>query len=310
MISAAPILIAGPTASGKSALAVSLARHLDGVVINADSQQIYAEWRILSARPSAEEEATAPHRLYGHVSVAEAYSVGHWLRALEEVLTEVRANAQTPIIVGGTGLYFKALTEGLAPIPQIPAQVRSAGEAALEREGLDAFADALSARDPDTAAELDLANPRRVLRAWEVLEATGIGLAGWKARTPAPLVPLASCLALALTPDRTDLYARCDARFDAMMDAGALDEVRAVDALGVPPDMPGLKAVGAVPLRACLAGEIALDEAIARAKTDTRHYAKRQLTWIRNQMSTWSRVSSADPAQVIEWLAADRVGTA
>lgn len=297
-----PILIAGPTASGKSALAIALAQKLGGVVINADSQQVYTEWQILSARPSEEEHAAAPHRLYGHVSIAEEYSVGHWLRDAVTVMAEVRDANLVPIFAGGTGLYFKALTEGLAPIPQVPSDIRATGELELERVGLAAFAEAFASRDPTTAEILDLDNPRRVLRAWEVLEATGTGLAGWQARTPAPLVPLTACHAVALVPDRAELYARCEARFDKMMAAGALGEVKAVDALDLVSEKPGLKAVGALPLRAHLAGEISLETAIARAKTDTRRYAKRQLTWVRNQMAAWQQISSPDPSAVFDLL--------
>lgn len=300
MLEQTPILIAGPTASGKSGLALELARHFGGVIVNADSQQIYREWRVLSARPSVEEMAAAPHKLYGHVNIAEAYSVGHWVREVEGVLSDARIARQVPIIVGGTGLYFKALTEGLAPIPQVPLEIRETGEAAMERDGLRAFANALAVRDPQTAAVLDLDNPRRVLRAWEVLEATGVGLAGWKARTPAPLMPLKACQAFALTPNRDDLYSRCEARFDAMMADGALGEVEAVDMLGIAPEMPGLKAVGATPLRAYLAGEVSLEVAVARAKIDTRQYAKRQLTWVRNQMSAWTHVTDTETNRIVE----------
>lgn len=294
-----PILIAGPTASGKSALALSLAERLDGVVINADSQQIYREWRVLSARPSPEEEARAPHRLYGHATLAEDYSVGHWLRDLEPVLAEARAVGRVPIIVGGTGLYFRALTKGLAEIPPTPDEIRAQGEAELERLGLHAFANALAARDPDTAAQTDLENPRRVLRAWEVLEATGRGLADWRAATPPPLIPLAEARAIALTPPRDWLYARCEARFDHMIADGVLDEVRAVAAAFDP--LPDLKAVGAEELLAHLQGTLPLDEAIAKAKTETRRYAKRQLTWIRNQMGDWPTLDATRPSEDTRW---------
>ena len=298
----APVLIAGPTASGKSALAMALARAVGGAVVNADSQQVYAEWRVLTARPPEEDEAAVPHRLYGHVNVAEAYSVGRWLEELREVLADCRALGLRPIVVGGTGLYFRALTQGLAPIPDIPPEVRAAGEAALERSGLARFAADLARRDPDTAATLDLANPRRVLRAREVLEATGTGLAEWKTRTPSPLVPLERAVAVALDPPRERLYARCDARLDAMLANGALDEVSRVICLGLPRSAPAMKAVGAAELAAHLAGELTLDEAVARAKTETRRYAKRQLTWIRNQMMGWPALDRPDPDAVLARL--------
>ncbi len=292
---ARPVLIAGPTASGKSAVALALANRLGGMVINADSQQVYREWRVLTARPSPAEEAQAPHRLYGHVGLAEAYSVGRWLDEVRLVLSEARAAGPTPIVVGGTGLYFKALTEGLAPIPEIPAELRAAGEAELERLGLGLFAERLSARDPETAAALDLTNPRRVMRAWEVLEATGTGLAAWKARTPPPLLPRAACTAIVLVPRRDWLRRRSDARLEAMLAAGALDEVRNVLSLDLPEGMPGLKAVGAAELARHLRGELTLADAAARAKVETGRYAKRQHTWIRNQMAEWCALDPSDP---------------
>lgn len=298
-----PILLAGPTASGKSALATGLARRLGGAVVNADSQQVYAEWRVLTARPSAAEEAAVPHRLYGHVPVARAYSVGHWLAEAGAALAACAAAGQRPVVVGGTGLYFRALTQGLAPIPEIPPAARAAAEAALERLGLARFAAELAARDPGTAAGLDLDNPRRVLRAWEVLEGTGTGLAAWKARTPPPLVPLDRAVAVALVPPRDRLYARCDARFDAMLAGGALDEVRAVLALGTSASAPAMKAVGAAELAAHIAGDMALADAASRAKTETRRYAKRQLTWIRNQMADWVQTDPFAPGLLDRVLA-------
>ncbi|HSF95915.1 MAG TPA: tRNA (adenosine(37)-N6)-dimethylallyltransferase MiaA [Thermohalobaculum sp.] len=286
-----PILIAGPTASGKSALALALAERLGGAVINADSQQVYAGWRILTARPSPDEEARAPHFLYGHVALAADYSVGAWLADLARVLADCADRGLVPIIAGGTGLYFKALTEGLAPIPPIPPAIRAAAEAELERLGLAGFAEALSARDPQTAATLDRANPARLLRAWEVVEATGTGLTAWHARTPLPPLALDQVDAFALTPPRDWLHSRCDARFDAMLAEGALDEVARVMELGLDPGLPAMKPVGAPELMEHLRGELTLAEAAARAKTATRRYAKRQLTWARNQMFRWHRLS-------------------
>lgn len=291
------ILIAGPTASGKSALAIALARALGGTVINADSQQVYNEWRVLSARPSVDEEALAPHRLFGHVAMDAPYSVGHWLAEVAPLLT-----LPWPIIVGGTGLYFKALTQGLAPIPAVPDGVRAAGEELLATLGLEKFTEELAARDPVTAAMVDLANPRRVLRAWEILEGTGEGLAVWKARTPALLLAPEDVCTVALTPDRELLYARCDARFDAMIAEGALDEVRAVMAMKLPPGAPGLMAVGAEPLMAHLRGETTLAAAAEKSKMETRRYAKRQFTWIRNQMATWTHLVAPDTEMVLKMV--------
>lgn len=298
-MNATPILIAGPTGSGKSALAIALAERFDGVIINADSQQVYAEWRVLTARPSPTEEAAAPHLLYGHVSVLEAYSVGRWIGEITAILGDRAGRSapdtRRPIIIGGTGLYFRALTEGLAPIPAVPPKIRSAGEALMEEKGLAGFAADLAARDPETSAAIDLVNPRRVLRAWEVLEATGIGLSAWKARTPPPLVPLESAVAIALAPPRAWLYPRLNMRFDRMIKNGALDEVAKVMALGGSSSLPGMRATGARLLASSLAGEMPLEEAIQSAKTETRRYAKRQLTWIRNQMKAWTRLDPAEP---------------
>ncbi len=286
-----PLLIAGPTASGKSALALALAQRFGGAVINADSQQVYRDWRILSARPTPGDEIQAPHFLYGHVALDAEYSAGAWLRDLAGVLEQCRARDLRPIITGGTGLYFKALTEGLAPIPPIPPDFRAAAEAELQRLGLARFAARLAERDPETAAALDRANPARLLRAWEVLETTGTGLAEWRRATSPPLLPLDRTVAFALTPPRPWLQARCDARFDAMLEQGALDEVARVmarvKAQRLDPALPGMKALGAPQLMAHLAGALSLDEAVTRAKTATRRYAKRQLTWARNQMFHW-----------------------
>jgi len=303
----APILIAGPTASGKSALAMRLADRLGGVVINADSQQVYDGWRVLTARPEPAEEAAVPHRLFGHVRLGQPYSVGAWLRDMARVLEQARDEGRVPIVAGGTGLYFKALTAGLAPIPAVDPAVRAAGEAELERLGLSRFAAAFAARDPETAAKIDLANPMRVLRAWEVLEATGTGLASWRARTGPPLVPADTARAIALTPPRAALFSRIETRLDAMLEAGVLDEVGRVAALGLPPDAPGLKAVGAPEFLAHLAGDTPLETALADAKTATRRYAKRQLTWIRNQMADWPRIAEADAEEAAQ-AAEDALG--
>ena len=295
-----PILIAGPTASGKSSLALRLAQETGGAVINADSQQIYAGWRILSARPPEAEEARAPHYLYGHVPMDAVYSAGHWLRDVETVLAECAAKGLRPILVGGTGLYFKALTEGLAPIPEVPATVRDASEALLAELGREAFAASFAARDPQTAAQIDMANPRRIQRAWEVLEATGTGLAAWQAQTPPPLLPLSKCTAIALTPERDRVYAQCETRLDQMIAKGALEEARNVMEMNLPPLAPSLKAVGAPELMAHLRGAMTLEAATDLAKTETRRYAKRQMTWIRNQMAAWEKV--VDPDAALEQL--------
>jgi tRNA dimethylallyltransferase len=288
-----PILIAGPTASGKSALALGLAERLGGWVINADSQQVYADWRVLTARPSAEEEARAPHRLYGHVGAERSYSVGDWTREVKAVLAEADEASATPIIVGGTGLYFRALTQGLAPVPEIANDVRAEAEARAAADPAALFAE-LAARDPDTAAAIDPQNPMRISRAWEVFQATGRGLADWWREAAPPLLPLERCLALRLICDRDWLYARCDLRFDLMLQGGALAEAERVAALFPPPGAGVLKPVGAAELIAFIRGEISLEDAAAQAKTLTRRYAKRQLTWSRNQMADWAEVDAQE----------------
>ncbi len=277
-----PVLIAGPTASGKSALALQIAETQGGVIVNADALQVYGNWRVLTARPSPEEEARAAHRLYGHVGRTQPYSVGHWLREVADVM----ASGARPIIVGGTGLYFTALTEGLAVIPPIPPAVRVQGDA-LRAEGIDAL---MAGIDAATRARIDTLNPARVQRAWEVQQATGRGLASWQADTPAPLLPLADCTALVLTPAKDWLGARIDRRFDAMVAGGALDEVRAAMA-DWQPDLPSARAIGAPELMAHLRGEITLDEAVRLARIATRQYAKRQRTWFRNRLRAWHSIA-------------------
>lgn len=268
-------------------MALRLAEEIGGAVVNADSQQVFADWRVLTARPSLEETARAPHFLYGHLPIDAEYSVGHWLRDVATVLEECETRGLVPIVTGGTGLYFKALTEGIAPIAPTPPEIRERGEALLEDLGLHAFVSALAGRDPRTAAVIDLENPMRVLRAWEVLETTGKGLADWRDETQPPLLPLEACDARLVVPDRDALYARCDARFDRMLAQGALDEAARIEKMNPAPTAPGLKALGARELLAHLAGSITLDEAAEHTKTATRRYAKRQLTWGRNQMSAW-----------------------
>ncbi|MEH6644920.1 tRNA (adenosine(37)-N6)-dimethylallyltransferase MiaA [Sulfitobacter sp.] len=273
-----PVLIAGPTASGKSALALEIATQ-GGVIVNADASQVYACWQVISARPSAEEEAQAPHRLYGHLTETAPYSTGHWLREVAEVIAE----GQRPIIVGGTGLYFQALTEGLAEIPLTPPDVRARADA-MPLESL------LAGLDAPTAAGLDLANRARVQRAWEVLEATGRSLAQWQADTPPPLLPLDQCCAIALDVERDWLAARIEQRFDAMLEAGALDEVRAI-APHYDPTLPAHKAIGVPELIAYLHGTCTLEDARTAAIIATRQYAKRQRTWIRSKMGAWQKLS-------------------
>ncbi len=275
-----PVLIAGPTASGKSALAMELAARDGRVIVNADALQVYSCWRVLTARPSAEEEAALPHALYGHVGRDEAYSVGHWLR-------EAVALLDRPVVIaGGTGLYFMALVEGLAEVPAIPAEVRAEADALRAAD----FAAMVAGLDAATAAHTDLANPARVQRAWEVLRTTGRGLADWQARTGAPALPLARTEALVIRPGVDWLNARIDARFDAMMASGALEEVRA-ELPFWDPARPSSRAIGAPELVAHLQGDLPLDEAAAAAKLASRRYAKRQRTWFRSRMGDWRGIA-------------------
>lgn len=271
-----PVLIAGPTASGKSALALELAARDGRSVVNADALQVYGNWRLLTARPSAEDEAAAPHRLYGHIARDQEYSVGHWLREVAELLD------RPVVIVGGTGLYFTALTEGLAEIPPIPPEVRAEADA-LRQADLPAM---LAALDAATAARIDLRNPARVQRGWEVLRATGIGLASWQSRTGPPLLAADQAESLVLRPDVAWLDARIDRRFDQMMAAGALAEAEA-ELPFWQPNRPSSRAIGAPELIAYLQGEVTLAAAIAAAKLASRQYAKRQRTWFRSRMKDW-----------------------
>ena len=276
-----PVLIAGPTASGKSALTLDLAERQGRTVVNADALQVHGAFRVLTARPSPGDEARAPHALYGHVAWGARYSVGDWLRALPPLLAERPA----PVIAGGTGLFLSALTEGLAEVPPVPPELRAEG-AAL---GTDAMRRAL---DPETAARIDLANPARVRRAWEVLRATGRGLARWQDETPPPLLPLREAEAVRLDAPKAWLDPRIEARFDAMLAGGALEEVRAL----LPrwdPEAQAAQAIGAPELAAHLRGEMTLAEARARALVATRRYAKRQRTWFRARMGAW-RALGAD----------------
>lgn len=271
----APVLIAGPTASGKSALAMEIAARDGRVIVNADALQVYGCWRVLTARPSAAEEAALPHALYGHVGPGQDYSAGHWLR-------EVAGWLERPVvIVGGTGLYFTALTEGLAEVPAIPPEVRAEADA---RRG--ALAGEL---DAETAARIDLANPARVQRAWEVLRATGRGLAWWQGQTGAPLLALNRAEALVLRPTVPWLDARIARRFSAMLEMGALEEARA--ALPVwAPARPWARAIGARELVAHLQGEMDLEAARTAAVLASRRYAKRQRTWFRSRMANWREI--------------------
>lgn len=282
-------LLAGPTASGKSRRALEMAATSGAVIINADSQQLYADLRVLSARPSVEEEAQAEHRLYGVADAAEAWSVGRWSRAVIPVLAELAAAGRPALLVGGTGLYFTALTKGLADIPDVPVEVRDAAGATFDDGGEAAFRHALADMDPAAAARIEAGDRQRLTRAWAVAQHTGRALSDWTADTT-PLLAPGSWTGLVIEPEREALYANCDLRVAQMVEAGALDEVRALVARGLDPALPAMKAVGVRELAAHLAGETTLEAAIEATRQATRNYAKRQLTWFRNQTPGWARL--------------------
>jgi len=276
------VIIAGPTAGGKSALALELAASFGGVIINADSQQIYGDLRILSARPDAAAMRRVPHRLYGFLDAAERGSVAIWReRALAEIAA-ARAAGRPPFLIGGTGLYLRALQRGLASVPGIPAVIRAEAAELYDRLGGAAFRERLALLDPAAASRLPAGDRQRLLRAWEVVRATGSPLGEWQQRAPGP-APLRFATVL-IMPPREVLYAACDRRFALMIAEGALDEAAALAARGLPSDLPAMKAVGVPELLRHLRGEIALDDAIALAQRATRRYAKRQMTWFRHQI--------------------------
>lgn len=284
-------LIAGPTASGKSALALRLAEASGAEIVNADSMQLYAGLRVLTAGPSPEETARAPHHLFGSVDPADGWSVGRWLRAASEVIADIRGRGRPVVVVGGTGLYFRALTQGLAEIPEVPADVRAEAAADFERMGEAAFRARLAEVDPAAAARIAPGDRQRLCRAWEVFAATGQALSDLQ-RTGAPAI--ADWSTVALEPPRPALYARCDARLHAMVREGALEEVRALIARNLDPALPAMKAVGVREFAAHLHGEISLEAAVEAAQQETRRYAKRQITWMRGQMAGWPRLTADD----------------
>jgi tRNA dimethylallyltransferase len=285
------ILLAGPTASGKSRLALALAREHGGVVINADSMQVYAELRMLTARPSPDDEAAVPHRLYGTVPAAERYSVGAWLGDVAAALSAAREEGRMPIVVGGTGLYFKALTEGLTAVPPIPDEVRERLRAEAEGLSAEELHARLAASAPDDARAIRPSDRGRIVRALEVFEATGRSLARWQEAEPLPpLIDPARTRRIVLTSDRAVLHERIGARAEEMVLGGGLAEAEAIGKLGLNPELPAMKAIGVRELLDHLDGKTSLDEALAAMKTETRRYAKRQMTWFRNQMADWETV--------------------
>jgi tRNA dimethylallyltransferase len=287
------ILIAGPTASGKSALALRLAERLGGVIVNADSMQVYRDLRILTSRPGLAEEIRVPHLLYGHVDAADPYSVGRYLADARRVIAE-NAN-KTMIFVGGTGLYFDAMTKGLSTAPPIPDPIRSHWREQGRNMPPEALHAELGRRDPVMAAWLRPSDPQRIIRALEVIEATGISLAEWQSMEGTPLVDHTAARVV-LTLDRAELRARIAARFDRMVESGALDEVRRLLERNLASSLPAMKALGVPELGAHLKGVSDLKDAVAQAKTHTQQYAKRQETWLRNRLGTWVRV----PPEIVE----------
>jgi tRNA dimethylallyltransferase len=287
------VLIAGPTASGKSALALKLARDYGGAVINADAMQVYRELRVLSARPDAAEEALAPHYLYGFVSAFEPFSVGRWLDAARDALERVRAKGLVPIVCGGTGLYFAALLNGLSPIPEIHASIRVEARQKLAELGNERFHAALAARDPVMGERLASGDSQRLVRAWEVIEATGQSLAEWQMLKGEPVLA-GDLLRYVLKPNREWLVARIAKRFRAMIEDGALEEVRALRDGGLSSDRPAARALGVPSLMAHLDGRLSLDQAVEQAIVETRQYAKRQMTWFRHQMPDWRVLELSD----------------
>jgi tRNA dimethylallyltransferase len=294
------ILIAGPTASGKSALALTLARKLGGTIVNADSMQVYRDLRIITARPAQAEEARAPHRLYGHVDAAENYSVGRWCADAASALADTLRVGRVAIIVGGTGLYFKALTQGLAAVPPVPDEIRAEVRARLASEGIAALHAELARRDPGSAARLMPGDRARITRALEVVLATGRSLVDWHRDGMPAIVDPTLAAKIFLAPARTDLLARIDARFDAMLSDGAIEEVRALAARNLDPELPAMKAHGVPWLIRYFRGEFTLAEAAEAGKRDTRQYTKRQATWFRNQLPDWEWVKPEHAAAALD----------
>lgn len=292
------ILIAGPTASGKSALALDLAERQGGVIVNTDSMQGYSVLDVLTARPSADDMARVPHFLYGHVHPSTAYSTGAWLRDVTLLIEQGVLSGRPAVFVGGTGLYFRALAEGISEMPDIPPSVRERWRYELKEQGAERLHRILMREDSAVAMQLRPTDGQRIVRALEVLDASGRSILDWQAARGQPLIDRGSARFLVIEPDRGELVARIEARFDQMLDKGALDEVRQLMALDLAPDVPAMKAIGVRELQAALAGQISFPEAIERAKAATRQYAKRQATWFRHQLGPeWQRLDAAkDPA--------------
>lgn len=299
------ILLAGPTASGKSALAIELAEGVGGVIVNADALQVYRDLRVLTARPSIEEERRVPHRLFGHAGAEESYSVGRWLSEAAAALDDARRDGRPAIVTGGTGLYFKALTEGLSTVPPIPPEIREKWRERGATEGAAVLHGILAERDPDSAAAIRPSDRTRIVRALEVLDATGVPLREWHKEASTPVVT-PDARRFVIDIDRELLAERIGARLDAMVREGALDEVAALGRRGLDPALPIMKAVGVRELLSHIEGRASLDEALAQAKRATLQYAKRQMTWFRNQMADWPRIEAGNIRKGIEAIAATK----
>lgn len=281
-------LIGGPTASGKSALALDMAIKTGAAIINADSQQLYADMDVLSARPSKDDEAKAPHRLYGVADAAEAWSVGKWSRAALDEISRAHADGHNAILVGGTGLYFNALTKGLADIPAVPAKIRDTVEHEYDIAGEQVFRETLREIDPEAESRIFPCDRQRLIRALSVFRATGKSLSAFKSDTR-PLLRPNSWSGIIVEPEREQLYANCDRRVDIMLQTGAVEEVKALMARNLDMGLPSMKAVGLREISAWLNGEMSRNQAVEAMKQATRNYAKRQLTWFRNQQADWTR---------------------
>ncbi|MGH1349278.1 MAG: tRNA (adenosine(37)-N6)-dimethylallyltransferase MiaA [Methyloligellaceae bacterium] len=282
------ILIAGPTASGKSAFAIEQAQKNNGIIVNSDSMQVYKELRVLTARPSIEDEAVVPHCMYGNVSGATAYSVGQWYEDVKLVLEDCRQSGTVPVFTGGTGMYFSALLGGLSPVPPVPDDIREYWRKQALEVGAPVLHKMLQERDPLMAGQLRPSDPQRLARALEVFDATGISLCEWQKKPGVPLIDEAKVEKYVISPERDMLYDRCNRRFDIMIEQGALKEVEELSARNFHPDLPIMRALGVKPIQDYLSGKMSLEEVAEISKRDTRRYAKRQLTWLRGNMIAWN----------------------
>lgn len=288
------ILIHGPTASGKTELSIEIARKLNGEIVNADSMQVYRELKVISARPDEDEMADVPHHLFGHVPASERFSTGQWLEQVRPVIEDIQKRGKTAVVVGGTGLYLLALTEGLSEIPPVPEDVRHEVMDILKADGVRGLKVRLQVVDPDAARRIEDNDRQRLMRAYEVWLATGKSLTSFQSNRSNPVLNPDEWLGVALTPPRAKLYARIDKRFEGMLMEGAMEEARELVRLNVDPDLPAMKAHGMPWLSAFIRGEINSTLAAENAKRDTRRYAKRQFTWIGRQFPFWPRIPGSD----------------